>query len=57
MFKDVVNKILQVLPNLGESVSKVSYFVQESRNFSEVTRFSDDIKKSWIKATPKEIKI
>ena len=49
VFKDVVYNISQVLPILGESGSEVSYFIPETRNFSELTRLSDDIKKTWIK--------
>ena len=55
--KYVVNKILQVLLILGESGSEFSYFVPEHRIFDEVTRFSDDIKKPWLKLIPKEMKI
>ena len=55
IFKAVVNDILQVLPILGESVSEVSYFIPEPRNFAEVNRLSDDINKPWLKATMKEI--
>ena len=39
-----------------DSGSEVSYFIPEYRNFSEVTKFSDDIKKPWLKATQNEIK-
>ena len=39
-----------------DSGSEVSYFIPEYRNFAEVTKFSDDIKKPWIKATQTEIK-
>ena len=56
MFKASVNDISQVLPILGESGSEVSYFIPYTRNFSEVTRFSDDTKKPWLKANLKEIK-
>ena len=56
LFKAVVNDILQALPVLGDSSSEVSYFIPEPRNFSEVTRLSEDISKPWIKATLKEIK-
>ena len=45
VFKSAVNEILQVLPIWGESGSEVSYFIPEPRNFSEVTRFPNDIKK------------
>ena len=57
MFKVVINEISQVLPIFGESVSEVSYFIPESRNLSEVTRLSEDIKETWIKSTLKSIKI
>ena len=56
MFKAVVHYILQVLPILGESGSEVSYFIPDPRNFSEVTKFSDDTRKPWLKANLKEIK-
>ena len=56
VFKTVVKEISQDLPTLGESILEVSYFIPNPRNFSEVTRLSDDIKKSWLKATKKEIK-
>ena len=56
VFKTIVKEILQDLTPLGESGSEVSHFIPEPRNFSEVTRLSDDIKKSWLKATKKEIK-
>ena len=56
LFKTVVKETLQDLPPLGESGSEVSNFIPELRNFSEVTKFSDYIKKHWIKANPKEIK-
>ena len=48
---------LQYLPPLSESGSEVSYFITEPRDFSEVTRFSDDINKPCLKETTKEIKI
>ena len=57
VFKAVVNEILQVLPILGESGSEVSYFITEPRNFSEVTRLSEDIKKPWLKSTLRDNKI
>ena len=41
---------------LVESGSEVSHFITEPRNFSEVTKLSENIKKPWIKATLKEIK-
>ena len=56
LFKAVINEISQDLPILDESESEVSYFIPEPINFAEVTIFSDDIKKPWLKATLKEIK-
>ena len=53
VFKAVVNEILQVSPILGESGSGVSYFIPEPREFAEVTRLSDDIKKPWPKVSQK----
>ena len=41
---------------MGESGSEVYYFVPKPRNFVEVIRFSEDIKKPWLKATLKENK-
>ena len=54
-FKNVVNEILESLPIIGELGSEVSYFVPEPRNFVEVTRLSEDIRKPWLKANLKEI--
>ena len=44
------------MATLGESGSEVSHFNPEPRNFSEVTKLSENIRKPWIKATLKEIK-
>ena len=44
VFKTVVKDILQDLP-LGESGSEISHFSPEPRNFSEVTKLSNKIKK------------
>ena len=41
---------------MGEYGSEVSYFIPEHRNFAEVTRFSDDMNKPWLKSTQKEMK-
>ena len=41
---------------LGESSSEVSHFTPEPRNFAEVTKLSENIKKPWLKETIKEIK-
>ena len=45
---------MQDLPALGESGSKVSYFIPEPGKFSEVKKLSDDIKKPWVKSKLKE---
>ena len=42
---------MQYLPPLGESGSEVSHFIPEPRNFAEVTKLSDNIKKPWLKVT------
>ena len=47
---------MQDLPALGESGSEVSHFIPEPRNFAEVTKLADDIKKPWLKANQKDIK-
>ena len=56
VFSTVVKYILQEFTAFGESGSKVSHFIQELRKFSEVTKFSENIKKPWLKVTLKEIK-
>ena len=55
VFKTVVKEISQDLPTLGESGSEVSYFIPDHRNFSEVKKLSDDMKKPWLKKTQKDI--
>ena len=52
----VVKDIYQELTPLGESGSEVSHFITEPRNFAEVKKLSENIRKPWIKATLKEIK-
>ena len=56
VFKSVVNDILQELPILIEYSSEVSYFITEPRNFAEVNRLSEVIKKPWIQENLKDIK-
>ena len=46
---------MQELTPLGESGSEFSHFIPEPRNFSEVKKMSDNINKTWLKATLKEI--
>ena len=41
---------------LEESGSEVSHFIPDPRNFAEVKKNSENIKKPWLKATLKEIK-
>ena len=40
---------------MGESGSEVSHFIPGPRNFAEVTKLSENIRKPWLKATLKEI--
>ena len=49
VFKAVFNEVWQALPIFGESGSEISYFIPEPRNFAEVTRLSEDIRKPWLK--------
>ena len=56
VFSTVVKEISQELTALGESGSEFSHFIPEPRNFVEVTKLSDNIKKPLLKATLKEIK-
>ena len=55
VFSTVVKEILHELTPLGEYGSEVSHFISEPRNFSEVTKLSENIKKPWLKAALKEI--
>ena len=55
IFETVVKEISQDFSPFGESGSEVSHFIPEPRNFPDVTKLSDDIKKPWIMATLKEI--
>ena len=55
VFSTVVKDISQELTSLGEYVSEVFHFIPEPRNFSEVTKVSENIRKPWLKATLKEI--
>ena len=52
----VVKDVSQEFTPLGESGSEVSHFIPEPRNFAEVKKLSENIKKPWLKATLKEIK-
>ena len=40
---------------MGESGSGFSHFIPKPRNFSEVKKLSENIRKPWLKATLKEI--
>ena len=55
VFSTIISEILQEFTNLVESGSEVSYFIPEPRNFSEVKKLSENIRKPWLKATLKEI--
>ena len=51
LFKAAVNDISQVLSILGEYGSEVSYFIIDTRTFSEFARLSDDIKETLDKGS------
>ena len=55
VFSTIVSEISQELTNFGESGSEVSHFIPEPRNFAEVTKLSENIRKPWLKATLKDI--
>ena len=56
VFSTFVKEILQELTPLGESRSEVSHFIPEPRNLIEVEKFSENVKKPWLKENIKEIK-
>ena len=56
IFSTFVKYISQELTALVESGSEVSHFILEPRNFTEVTKLSENITKPWLKATLKQIK-
>ena len=56
VFSTIVSEILHELTNFGESGSEVSHFIPEPRTFAEVKKLSENIRKTWLKATLKEIK-
>ena len=56
VFSTIVKEILQELTNFGETGSEVSYFIPEPRNFVEVNKLAENIRKPWLKATLKDIK-
>ena len=56
VFSTTVKEISQEWATLGESGSEVSNLIPEPRNFAEVTKLSENIRKPWLKATLKEIK-
>ena len=55
VFSTIVSEISQELTNFGETGSEVSHFIPEPRNFEEVTKLAENIRKPWLKATLKEI--
>ena len=55
VFRTIVSEIFQELNNFGESGSEVSDFIRGPRNFAEVKKLSENIRKPWLKATIKEL--
>ena len=45
VFSTIVKEIAQELATLEESSSGVSHFIPDPRNFSELTKLSENIKK------------
>ena len=56
VFSMVVKYISQELTPLVESGSEVFHFIPEPRNFAEVKKLPENIKKPRLKANLKEIK-
>ena len=56
VFSTIVSEISQELTNVGESGSEVSHFIPKPRNFAGVTKLAENIRKTWLKDTIKEIK-
>ena len=56
VFSTIVSEISQELTNFGESGSEVSHFIPKPRNFAEVKKLLENIRKPLLKATLKEIK-
>ena len=56
VFSTIVSEISQELTNFKETGSEVSHFIPEPRNFAEVTKLAENIRKPWLKATLKAIK-
>ena len=53
VFSTIISEISQDLTNFGETGSELSHFIPEPRNFAEVTRLAENIRKPWLKATLK----
>ena len=45
VFSTIVSEISQELTNFGESGSEVSHFIPEPKNFAEVKKLSENIRK------------
>ena len=44
------------MTNFVETGSEVPHFIPEPKNFAEVTKLAENIRKPWLKAALKEIK-
>ena len=55
VFSTIVSEISRELTNFRETDSEVSHFIPEPRNFAEVKKLAENIRKPWLKATLKEI--
>ena len=51
VFSTIVSEISQELANFGETGSEVSHFIPEPRNFAELKKLAENIRKTWLKAT------
>ena len=55
VFSTIVSEISQEFTNFGETGPEVSHFKPEPRNFAEVTKLAENIRKPWLKTNLKEI--
>ena len=56
-FKAIFYELNNAFSTLEESVSEVLHLISEPSNFEEVDILPSYVKKGWLKATLKEIKI
>ena len=56
MGKSLHKVFKNVVKNISQSGSEITHFISEPGKFADAIKFSDDIKKPWLKATQNYIK-